>query len=154
MRCRVDFLWALLDSATVIEAASRGFVNKMQSNGSRVRPRWLDLTLGAFGALLFAPVVAQSPPAASVMPPGHPPSPQQKAAPAAPIKRVDINSASRAELKTLPGIGDAEATRIIAGRPYLTKVDLITKKVLPEGVYVALRDQIVAKQSGLLVSKK
>ena len=154
MRCRVDFLWALLDSATVIEAASRGFVNKMQSNGSRVRPRWLDLTLGAFGALLFAPVVAQSPPAASAMPPGHPPSPQQKAAPAAPIKRVDINSASRAELKTLPGIGDAEATRIIAGRPYLTKVDLITKKVLPEGVYVALRDQIVAKQSGLLVSKK
>lgn len=73
---------------------------------------------------------------------------------ASPPQRVDINGASRAELKTLPGIGEAEATKIIAGRPYLTKIDLVTKNVLPEGVYLALRDQIIAKQSGLPVSKK
>jgi DNA uptake protein ComE-like DNA-binding protein len=72
----------------------------------------------------------------------------KKTAPGKPIKLVDINSASRQELKTLPGIGDAEADKIIAGRPYLTKVDLVTKNVLPQGPYVSLKDRIVATQKG------
>lgn len=72
----------------------------------------------------------------------------------APAKRIDINLASRAELMTLPGIGNAEATKIIAGRPYVTKVDLVTRNVLAEGAYVALRDQIIAGQTGAPVSKK
>ncbi len=74
-------------------------------------------------------------------------------APAAPLtasaprpKLVDINHASRAQLKTLPGIGDAEAERIVAGRPYLTKAELVTKQVLPAGVYQALRHRMVALQ--------
>lgn len=86
------------------------------------------------------------------MPAGHPPTTTK--APAAPAKLVDINKASRAELKTLPGIGDAEADKIIANRPFLTKVDLVTLKVLPEGVYVSIRNQIVATQSGKLPQKK
>lgn len=63
-----------------------------------------------------------------------------------PAKLVDINSASKAELKKLPGIGDAEADKIIAGRPYLTKAELATKKILPTGIFVQIKGQIIAKQ--------
>lgn len=59
---------------------------------------------------------------------------------------VDINSASRDQLKTLPGIGDAEAKRIIAGRPYHSTADLAERGVLPTGVYIALKGRIIAKQ--------
>ncbi len=62
-------------------------------------------------------------------------------------KLVDINSANLTELKTLPGIGDAEARKIIANRPYLTKSHLITKKVLDYGPYDLLRGRIVAVQT-------
>lgn len=73
---------------------------------------------------------------------------RSKAASAASAKLVDINSASRKELKTLPGIGDAEADKIIANRPYLSKTDLVGKNVLPIGPYLSLRNQIIAKQKG------
>jgi DNA uptake protein ComE-like DNA-binding protein len=63
-------------------------------------------------------------------------------------KQVDVNSASRAQLKTLRGIGDAEADRIIAARPYLSKAELVTKNVLPEGVFQSIRHDIVAVQHG------
>jgi competence protein ComEA len=59
---------------------------------------------------------------------------------------VDINSASRKELMTLPGIGAVEADKIIANRPYLTKTQLVTKGVLPTGPYLSLRYQVVAMQ--------
>jgi DNA uptake protein ComE-like DNA-binding protein len=58
--------------------------------------------------------------------------------------QIDINRASREQLKTLPGIGDAEAKKIIAGRPYVSKADLVTKKVLPEGLYISIRYRIIA----------
>jgi len=70
----------------------------------------------------------------------------QASAPSAPAKLVDINSASRAELKTLPGIGDAEADRIIAARPYPSKTKLAVDKVIPEPTYQALKGRIVAVQ--------
>ncbi|MDP2005865.1 MAG: helix-hairpin-helix domain-containing protein [Rubrivivax sp.] len=77
-------------------------------------------------------------------------APQQqgatKAAPAAKLKPVDINSASRAELKSLPGIGDAEAERIIAARPYPSKAKLAADKVLSLEAYTALKGRIVAGQ--------
>lgn len=86
---------------------------------------------------------------------GKPATAPQKPAADKPVKLVDINSAGRAELKTLPGIGDAEADRIIAGRPYLSKAELVTKNVMPEGVYVSLRKQIIARQpSNKPVTKK
>lgn len=73
-------------------------------------------------------------------------SPAQASAPSAPVKLVDINSASRAELKTLPGIGDAEADRIIKARPYPSKAKLVVDKVIPEPTYQALKGRIVAGQ--------
>lgn len=60
-------------------------------------------------------------------------------------KLVDINSASRTELKRLAGIGDAEADKIIAGRPYLSKADLVTRGILPAGVYESIKKQVMAK---------
>ena len=57
---------------------------------------------------------------------------------------VDINSASRKELMTLPGIGAAEAAKIIANRPYLTKTELVSKNVLPLGPFMSVRNLVVA----------
>ena len=62
------------------------------------------------------------------------------------IKVVDINSASKAELKTLPGIGDAEAAKIIAGRPYGSKAFLVTRNIIPAGIYEQIKKQIIAMQ--------
>lgn len=62
---------------------------------------------------------------------------------------IDINSATLAQLMTLPGIGNVEAHRIIAGRPYLTKAGLVTDKIIPAGTYQAIRHRIIAIQHGM-----
>jgi DNA uptake protein ComE-like DNA-binding protein len=73
---------------------------------------------------------------------------RQKAAQAraeAEAKAIDLNRASKAELKKLPGITDAYADAIIARRPYKTKAELVTWKVLPMEVYQAIHGQVAAK---------
>ncbi len=70
------------------------------------------------------------------------------------VKLVDINSASRAELKTLPGIGDAEAERIVANRPYLSKTELASKNVLLLGPFISLRHRVVALQATTAASHR
>lgn len=59
---------------------------------------------------------------------------------------VDINSATDAELKAVPGIGDAYASKIIAGRPYANKAQLKSRNVVPGAVYEKIKDLIVARQ--------
>jgi len=63
----------------------------------------------------------------------------------APIKLVDINSASKAELMKLPGIGATEADKIIAGRPFGTKEWLVTNNIVPGITYQALKHKIECK---------
>ena len=69
-----------------------------------------------------------------------------KAAQLAAAKLVDINSAGKAELKTLPGIDDARAAKIIAGRPYKSKANLVTTNIIGAGEYAAIKKLIIAKQ--------
>jgi competence protein ComEA len=68
------------------------------------------------------------------------------AAPAMAQALLDINSASKAELDALPGIGAARSDAIIKGRPYKGKDDLVNKKIIPQNVYDGIKDKIIAKQ--------
>lgn len=61
-------------------------------------------------------------------------------------KLVDINSATKEELKKLPGITEEEAAKIVAGRPYGSKTWLIGPKFLTEEKYLSIKDKIIAKQ--------
>ena len=70
-----------------------------------------------------------------------------KAAPAAHPDLMDINSASEDELKTLPGIDVVYAGKIVAGRPYKNKTELLTRKIVPHATYEKIRNKIIAKQS-------
>lgn len=76
-----------------------------------------------------------------------------RAAAAGKVNLVDINSAGKAELKTLPGISDAEAGKIVAGRPYLTKADLVTENILPREVYEEIKQLVIAKQNQATAAK-
>jgi len=61
---------------------------------------------------------------------------------------MDINSATEAQLSTLPGIAKARSEAIIKGRPYKGKDELVSKKIIPQNVYNEIKDKIIAKQKG------
>jgi DNA uptake protein ComE-like DNA-binding protein len=58
---------------------------------------------------------------------------------------VDLNSASESQLLDLPGINRPAARKIIEGRPYRDKHDLIDKGILSGATYQKIRDQVTAK---------
>lgn len=61
-------------------------------------------------------------------------------------KLVDLNGATKEQLKKLPGITDELATKIIAGRPYMSKAHLVTHNILPADLYYPIKDRVAAIQ--------
>ena len=60
---------------------------------------------------------------------------------------LDINTATKAELTALPGIGDAYSQKIISGRPYARKDQLVSRNIIPKATYDKIKDEIIAKQA-------
>jgi competence protein ComEA len=71
---------------------------------------------------------------------------KDKSAMASNADLLDINSATKEQLDALPGIGEKYSQKIIDGRPYAKKTDLVRKKVIPQATYNKIKDQIIAKQ--------
>src|SRR6266705_3426925 len=61
-------------------------------------------------------------------------------------EKLDLNSASEADRKTLNGIGDAYAKKIIENRPYRRKDELVSKHIVPKATYDKIKDDIIARQ--------
>jgi DNA uptake protein ComE-like DNA-binding protein len=71
---------------------------------------------------------------------------ESKMAPAPKAELLDINSATSDQLDALPGIGKAYSAKIIAGRPYKGKDELVQKSIVPQATYDKIKDKIIAKQ--------
>lgn len=101
---------------------------------TRILVALFALTL--FTSAAFAQATDSSEPAAT-----------KKAGKMSKSKLVDINSASKDELDALPGIGAAYSQKIVEGRPYNSKRDLVSRNIIPQATYDKIKDQIIAHRA-------
>jgi competence protein ComEA len=104
--------------------------------------RWLTMRSAFLLAMLLAAAVA--PCGALQTSPGVKSSPTRQRAGSAAVEPLDINTATVEQLKVLPGFGLAYARRVIAGRPYTSKNQLVTRGVIPAAAYSRVAPLIVA----------
>ena len=98
-----------------------------------------------------APAVAKMATPAAMAKPATPAASAKAVAPAASAKAaelVDLNSAARADLVKLPGVSEVMADKIIAGRPWKSKLDLVTKKLVTRSAYDKFSSRVITKQAG------
>jgi competence protein ComEA len=108
------------------------------------------LLASAFTLLLCATLFSGLGLAQTAKPQPAKPAAKAQAAPAL----MDINTATKQQLMTLTGIGDAYSDKIIAGRPYKGKDELVSKNIVPQATYDKIKDQIIAKQPPAKKKKK
>lgn len=113
--------------------------------------RWFSFLLVAVCAVML---VATDGFAQAKKPAAKPAAKTATAATAPKAKLVDLNTASKADLVALPGVGDAYAQKIIDGRPYLRKDQLVSKKIVPQATYDKMKDLVVAMQPRTPAAKK
>jgi competence protein ComEA len=108
----------------------------MNKNSIRMMLLALLLSVGMTASISYANAAKQTPDPNAAM-----------KAQSSNSKLIDINSASKDDLTALPGIGDKYSQKIIDGRPYAKKTDLVRKHIIPQATYNKIASAIIAKQS-------